>query len=105
MGDERGRDGHQGSVFVDRQVAPLEIIDGGVFHGDVIVPVLQGTRKTIVPGTALDGPDGGEGLGGDHIVSNWSCCGEKVCGDRLVEVALPALGCEAAPLQATSFSS
>lgn len=67
MGDERRSHSHQRSIFVNRQVTPLEIIDGGVFHSDVIVPVLQGSRETVVPGTALEGPDGRERLGGNHI--------------------------------------
>ena len=69
MGDERGRHGHQRAVFKYRQVAPLKIVDRGVFHGNVVVPVLQRAGKTVVPGTAPDGPDGREGLGGYHIES------------------------------------
>ena len=94
MGDERGGDCHQGSVFVDRKVAPLEIIEGRVFHGDVIVPVFQGTGEAIVPRTALEGPDGGEGLGGDHIVSIFRAWGRRffevngaICDERFFVVS------------------
>ena len=69
MGDERGSHGHQRLILEDREVTPLKVIDRGVFHGQVIVPILQGTGKTVVPGIALDSPDGREGLGGYHSFS------------------------------------
>ncbi len=67
MGDERRGDGQQLPVLIEGQVAPLEVVDGSVFYGDVVIPILQRLGKTVIPGTAFDGVDAREGVCGDHI--------------------------------------
>ena len=93
MGDERGGHGHQRSVFKYRQVAPLKIVDGGVFHGDVVVPVLQRSGKTVVPGTAPNVPDGREGLGGNHMFPLFL----SQAADQLCELSSPCEAVMASP--------